>query len=437
MAEGVGFEPTVGLLLLLISSQVPLTTQPPFPPLIIKHLRAKNICLIDNLLLPSDTQTVKSQNSDLKSKLWQSTKHTNLKRYIPNGVYHAKVRIKGKLIRRSLETNSITVALLRLADLQKEEQRRVASRQALVNGEMTFGQALEIYKQRLESNPELKPKSKIYRRERIAALEKSWPALHKMNVRKITKTMCLEWAGDYFKKFSSTNYNNTVGTLQGVLDIAKEAGALYDNHASHIRRVAVRNAPPEIPQTLEIFQQLFEHVKHQSAADLIRFMAYSGVRLSEAAKVTWSDVDLTRGTMLVRGDEETATKNGEVRSVPIIDEMKVLLERIQSERPERKPKDAVMTRKSCQGSIDTSCRKVGIPRFTHHDLRHYFITRCIQLTIDVSTIAEWVGHKDKGVLILKTYAHVLRAHSLEMAKRITFSPAKPANIIALPEVKAA
>ena len=30
MAEGVGFEPTVGLLLLLISSQVPLTTQPPF-----------------------------------------------------------------------------------------------------------------------------------------------------------------------------------------------------------------------------------------------------------------------------------------------------------------------------------------------------------------------------------------------------------------------
>jgi hypothetical protein len=32
LAEGVGFEPTVGLPLLLISSQVPLTTQPPFRP---------------------------------------------------------------------------------------------------------------------------------------------------------------------------------------------------------------------------------------------------------------------------------------------------------------------------------------------------------------------------------------------------------------------
>ena len=30
MAEGVGFEPTVEFPLLLISSQVPLTTQPPF-----------------------------------------------------------------------------------------------------------------------------------------------------------------------------------------------------------------------------------------------------------------------------------------------------------------------------------------------------------------------------------------------------------------------
>src|SRR5579871_5473308 len=30
MAEGVGFEPTLGLLLSLISSQVPSTTQPPF-----------------------------------------------------------------------------------------------------------------------------------------------------------------------------------------------------------------------------------------------------------------------------------------------------------------------------------------------------------------------------------------------------------------------
>jgi hypothetical protein len=38
MAEGVGFEPTDELPHLLISSQVPLTTQPPFQPFIYKRL---------------------------------------------------------------------------------------------------------------------------------------------------------------------------------------------------------------------------------------------------------------------------------------------------------------------------------------------------------------------------------------------------------------
>ena len=47
MAEGVGFEPTVGLPQRLISSQVPSTTQPPFQPFIFKHLRLLYIVCYD------------------------------------------------------------------------------------------------------------------------------------------------------------------------------------------------------------------------------------------------------------------------------------------------------------------------------------------------------------------------------------------------------
>ena len=39
LAEGVGFEPTLGLLLSLISSQVPSTTQPPFHSFVYNNLR--------------------------------------------------------------------------------------------------------------------------------------------------------------------------------------------------------------------------------------------------------------------------------------------------------------------------------------------------------------------------------------------------------------
>ena len=54
-------------------------------------------------------------------------------------------------------------------------------------------------------------------------------------------------------------------------------------------------------------------------------------------------------------------------------------------------------------------------RFTHHDLRHLFITRCIESGVDIPTIARWVEHRDGGVLIMKTYSHLLKEHSQAMA----------------------
>ena len=45
-----------------------------------------------------------------------------------------------------------------------------------------------------------------------------------------------------------------------------------------------------------------------------------------------------------------------------------------------------------------------------------FITRAIELGVDVKTIAQWQGHKDGGLLILKTYSHVRPVHSQRMAR---------------------
>jgi len=40
-----------------------------------------------------------------------------------------------------------------------------------------------------------------------------------------------------------------------------------------------------------------------------------------------------------------------------------------------------------------------------------FITRCIELGIDVEVMAEWQGHRDGGKLILGTYSHVRENHA--------------------------
>jgi hypothetical protein len=40
--------------------------------------------------------------------------------------------------------------------------------------------------------------------------------------------------------------------------------------------------------------------------------------------------------------------------------------------------------------------------------------------VDIPTVARWLGHKDGGALLMKTYSHLQQAHSLEQMKRVSF-----------------
>jgi site-specific recombinase XerD len=55
---------------------------------------------------------------------------------------------------------------------------------------------------------------------------------------------------------------------------------------------------------------------------------------------------------------------------------------------------------------------------TPHGLRHWFATWAMERGVDVRTVAGWLGHKDNGALLLKTYGHLRTAHSLEQAQKL-------------------
>ncbi len=361
-----------------------------------------------------------SHSDSKREPLWAKSPYANLYRYVPSQVYFAKIRVNGKLVRKSLRTKTLSVAKLRLDDFDKGLRQRAASQIAVATGKMTFGNALEVYLKRLRGDISLKPRTKTYREERIAALLKSWPSLKDMDACKISKTDCLNWAADYQTKFSATNFNNTVGSLKLVLDVAVEAGARYDNPAKFIKKARIILKEPDLPSQ-DAFEKILGMIKHQSVADLVRFQAYSGMRISETRQVTWQDVDFEKEQIVVRGEKETGTKNWEIRRAPMIPEMKALLERIRDEQPNRQLSDPVMSKKEFRGSVKTACRKLGIPNFNHHAMRHLFITRCMELNLNVKMIADWVGHKDGGTLILKRYAHLRPDYSWKMAKKVTFS----------------
>src|SRR5438552_6245797 len=379
------------------------------------------------------------ENSE-PTKLWRKTSYANLIRYDPSGNYFCRIRVRGKLIRKSLKTDVLSVAKLRLTDEEKKH-REAAQRQLAFlrgRGQMTFGDALEIYRARVEASPDIKSKTKDYYAQRVDSLLRTWSGLKKTNVRDISKQDCLDWAARY--EGSATAFNNTALVLRAVLDIALESGVIYENASKYITRRAVKPKELRLPDDAK-FIELVQTIENaggrfsRDCADLVRLLAYGGFRLGEARNITWAGCDFDRGEIIVRGDPEEGTKNSEVRRVPMIGEMKALLERLRNDRRKELGTASVMKVGECQIAMDTAAKKVGIAHLTHHDLRHLFATRCIESGVEIPTVSRWLGHKDGGVLAMKVYGHLRDQHSASMAKLVKFEETV-SNIVPLRRAKA-
>lgn len=366
-------------------------------------------------------------------QIWQKTPIANLVRNAASGIYYARARIKGKLIWKSLKADTLTVAKLRLGDFLKQEQKQAEISEAAERGRMTFGEALAIFKKRLEASHHLKANSKKYRHETIKALLKTWPSLENTDVRKISAADCKEWADEVAAKYSSTRFNNMVGTLRMILKMAADAGARHTNPASDIKKAKVRQKILRLPEQSQ-FPALVQAIRNaggrfsQDCGDFAEFLAYSGARLNEAARVNGCDCDFENEKITIKGDLTTGTKNWETRTLPMIADLKRLLERIRSNKTETEwAENPVIGVRECQKAINSACEKLGISRFTHHDLRHLFATRCIESGVDIPTVSRWLGHKDGGALAMKTYGHLRDEHSTTMAKKVVFANAPTAD----------
>src|SRR5260221_8576015 len=381
---------------------------------------------LDNLILLSDTTRVKAtERTSSSAELMQKTHYANLVRYVPTGIYFARMRVKGKLIRKSLKTDTLSVAKLRLGDLEKMERQRAESRADVTHGKLTFGEAVKIYRQRVSGDVSTKPRTKEYYEDRSAALLKSWPELERTDISRITKSECLNWAAAFGKEYSPSVFNNTVKILRDIIKIGIESGSRYDNPALPIKRASLKSKKMQLPEFSK-FNDFVTAINKSGGrfskpcADLVYFLAYGGFRISEAAQIQWQDCNFKDLKITVAGDPETRTKNGEIRSVPMIQNMVELLGRLKLQRPDAKPSDAVMLVRECQKAMDRAAKIVGIPRITHHDLRNLFATRCIESGVDIPTVARWLGHKDGGALAMKTYGHLRNEHSQAMAQKGSF-----------------
>jgi integrase len=390
----------------------------------------------------ADTIPQGANSFNRKRRIWNKTGKENLVRH-KSGRYYARVSVQGKEVWKSLRTSHLSVAQARLAEFLKEHRQRVGNggggKDSLVSAKMTFGAAAQEHLRNLDNNVRLKPRTCAYWQERLNALEKSWPLLATTEIRRITVGDCKAWAGKYGKSASPTNYNNTISLLRHVFGVAVEAGVIYANPAAALKRAPLRGKEITLPSS-EKFAAMVAEMRNghgrfsRDCADFVEGLAFTGCRKGEANEIEWRDLDFEASELVVRGDAVTGTKGGEGwRRVPMIPDARALFERLRAERAHEPLDGKVFQVCECQKALDRACAKVGAHRITHHDLRHLFATRCIESGVDIPTVSRWLGHRDGGALLMKTYGHLRREHSQTQARKVTFAPTpRSADIVPFP-----
>lgn len=332
-----------------------------------------------------------------------------------SGIYYALVKRSGKQYRRSLRTKDRKLAERRLSDFRQKVGSLSQTKSA---AQVSFADVSKLWLETL--TPTLKAQS--FRR-RETSLAQITPFIGNIRLRQMTSRVCEEWAAKRSPEIAASTYNNERDTIIAVLAYAKREGLILENPALVLARRKLPRTQIDIPAksqfTALVKMLLSMDRRYQEAAKLVQLLAYSGMRLAEATSLRWKDVNFDATRFTVTGGEE-GTKNHEVREVPLFPALRVLLEDLHT-RMKPASDDLVISTATARKAMEQASAKASLPIFTHHSLRHYFVSNAIEAGIDFKVIAGWVGHKDGGLLVAKTYGHLRDTHSVEMAKRMTFS----------------
>jgi integrase len=339
-----------------------------------------------------------------KPKVFKRSKEDNLFVH-QGGNYYAVCKVDGKVRRRSLDTKDYRVAKGRLENALLELRGTTNANHAGTIAEAVVAEADR-------KDPTIKECTQHYYQQVAGSLIKTSdtlpakPADKKLS--KVTVADLRGWMDAHAALVSRTRYNGALALLRRTYARAIENNTVLRNLPEDLDRLQPLDQKRDLP-TIEDFQRIVADILKQrkthskAAAAAVRFLASTGMRISEAQAVRWGDI--TESAIVIR-----TAKNDEFRRIPLTTSARAVLDELRPVRPSG-PADPVMPLKSPRIALEGACERLGLSHLRIHDLRHIFATRCIEAGVDIPTIAHWLGHKDGGVLAAKTYGHILEKHS--------------------------
>jgi integrase len=157
----------------------------------------------------------------------------------------------------------------------------------------------------------------------------------------------------------------------------------------------------------EDLAKLLKHTQGTQLHDIILLAAMTGLRRGELLALTWQDVDLKQGTLLVHSTIGYTTKGGKIRLIPMNTTLKELFERMPKtegviftgERGGWKKGDFIARRfkKACEDcKLDT--------KLHFHSLRHTFASLLVKEGVSLYHVQRLLGHSSSRVT--EIYAHL-------------------------------
>lgn len=354
---------------------------------------------------------------------FEPTDYTHLYREKNSGIYYARMDSRQggrKTVRRSIKTKELTEAIAKMAAFLQEMG---ADTPAI--GNVSWYVAVDTYIARQKMRPNLKPLALqsilLFARHAKELVASDVPAIS------ITPHMCRLWWAAKTKSNAPRTANGTLCAIRKIFSILIESGSVKKDPTSKLELMRVKPTDFFIPGK-DDFARIVQEIRRapvlrghtgkkaleSPAADMVEFLAYSGLRIEKARRLTWGDI----GPNVVK---VPAIKHAvKPRMLYINPALQGVIEGMKKLRGYYAATDSVLLLDNPRKALTNACTRLGLPHMRVHDLRHFFATTCIEQGVDIPTVAKWLGHQDGGALAMRVYGHLRDEHSKEQASKLKF-----------------
>src|SRR5262245_44085656 len=163
----------------------------------------------------------------ISNNVWTRIKREHgLYRYNPSGQYFARVRFRGKLYRRKLNTDDLDLAKRKLRDFKNDLERTDASK-----GNTSFAAVLDDYTKTLGGSNETRKKKRIV----IEKLRKTWLGIGSLPLRTVKASQVTAWLTKHYGERSASHYNATLSVIRDAFDMAVADKIILESPAKGLK----------------------------------------------------------------------------------------------------------------------------------------------------------------------------------------------------------